>query len=239
MTTDLKRDLHVLISVAKLDAAVTECRTDLARLPDKLETLRQAIADIEEKEKTSKNELEEMTKERRTIEQDLEDNASKIKQLKTQQMSVKTNKEYTAMIHEIEHLEKDTDQKEERLLFLMDELDQQSDNHKQSLERSAKEKRDLKSRATEIENRITELESEVEKLQSEKPKFLREINPQIKKRYDRLLAKHGDTAVTHIVDDTCQGCFTRIPPQVAVEVKKNEQLIACEACGRMLVHYDA
>ena len=53
----------------------------------------------------------------------------------------------------------------------------------------------------------------------------------------RLLAKLHDFAVTNVVDETCQGCFTRIPPQTAVVVKRNEKIIRCEACGRILVHY--
>jgi predicted nucleic acid-binding Zn-ribbon protein len=78
---------------------------------------------------------------------------------------------------------------------------------------------------------------EVEKLQAEKPRLLAELDPRLKARYDRLLAKYHDFAVTNVVDETCQGCHARIPPQVDVEVRQNERIITCEACGRILVHY--
>ncbi|UCH85816.1 MAG: hypothetical protein JSW50_09170 [Candidatus Latescibacterota bacterium] len=49
----------------------------------------------------------------------------------------------------------------------------------------------------------------------------------------------GDFAVTHVEDEICQGCFSRVPPQLALEVKNNDQIITCQACGRILVHYNA
>jgi len=51
-----------------------------------------------------------------------------------------------------------------------------------------------------------------------------ELDPQIKKRYDRILAKLHDFAVTHITDEVCHGCHSRIPPQAAVEVRKNDTI---------------
>lgn len=237
MATELTRDLHVLMSIAKLDAAINDCRTELARLPAQVEKRQKSLSGIESHEAEAKSNLDELAKERRTLEQALEDNANKVTKYKTQLMEVKTNKEYTAMLHEIEHIENDTGEKEERLLILMDELDQRTDENTQENEEGAKVKKELKEEQARLETRVKELEAEVERLQSEKPKLLHELNARIKKRYERLLSKLGDFAVTNIEGETCQGCFTRIPPQTAVEVRKNEQLITCEGCGRMLVHY--
>ena len=86
---------------------------------------------------------------------------------------------------------------------------------------------------------MAKLTEETNRIEAEKPKILIELNPLLKKRYDRILAKMHDFAVTHVDDEICQGCFSRVPPQLALEVKKNDQIIACQACGRILVHYNA
>lgn len=237
--SQVKRDLHVLISIAKLDASLNAARKELSVLPTKVARAKQALEDIAERERDSKNQMEEMTKEARTLEQQLEDNAEKTNKYRAQLMQVESNKEYTAMLHEIDYMEKDTDAKEERLLILMDELDREKADNETFLERSAAEKSTFESEITDLETRTRSVEGEVAKLESEKPKLLAELDPRIKKRYDRILAKMNDFAVTHIQSDICQGCFTRIPPQVAVEVRKNEELITCEACGRILVYYNA
>ncbi|MDH3217561.1 MAG: C4-type zinc ribbon domain-containing protein [Candidatus Krumholzibacteria bacterium] len=234
---DIRRELHVLISIAKLDHSLNEARVELGRLPVRVESVRKSLREIENREADSKSRLDDMAKQRRILEQQLEDNEEKLKKYKVQLMEVKTNKEYTAMLHEIDHLEKDTEAKEERLLILMDQLDGESNDNESYLEKSAKDKAQLVSQGEELEKRISSLEQEMQRLRAEKPKLLAELDPGVKKRYERTLAKLHDFAVTHVVDETCQGCFTRIPPQIVVEVKNNDRLITCEACGRMLVYY--
>ena len=236
--TELQRDLHVLVAIAKLDAELNSHRTELGLLPDKVSQSKKKLEEIIAAEKDAAAHLDEMAKERRTLEQKLDDNAVQIKKYKVQLMEVKTNKEYTAMLHEIEHLEKDTEAKEERLLILMDELDQQKSQHEQAMEQSASIKKEWQQEQAQLEARINTLSADSEKLDGEKPKLLHELDASLKKRYDRILVKLGDFAVTHVVDDICQGCFTRIPPQTAVEVRQNNRIITCEVCGRILVYYN-
>jgi len=236
---EIHRDLFVLISIAKIDASLNDKRKELRRLPDQVNKVKKSIEDIEARDKAAQGNVDEMAKERREIEQQLEDNAEKIKKFKVQLMEVKTNKEYTAMLHEIEHVEKNIEDKEERLLVLMDELDQETEQSKTLMEDGQTKTADLKRQQSELESRMEMLETDSKKLDGEKPKLLAELDPQLKKKYERILAKLHDYAVTNVLDETCQGCFTRIPPQVTIEVKRNEQLIICQACGRLLVHYIA
>ncbi len=236
---EVHRDLFVLVSIAKIDASLHAKRLELSALPRQVDKIAKSLEEIEAKEKESKGNVEEMAKERRVLEQELDDNAEKVKRFQVQLMEVKTNKEYTAMLHEIEHIEKDTEAKEERLLVLMDEFDQEEEQSNSLLEVGKKQRAGLEQQQSQLEDRIKSLEADVQKLESEKPKILAELDPRLKSKYDRILAKLHDFAVTHIVDETCQGCFTRIPPQSAVEVKRNERIILCEACGRILIYYVA
>jgi predicted nucleic acid-binding Zn-ribbon protein len=236
---DIRHDLHVLISIAKVDAAVNAARTELALLPRQIDELNRSIQAIEARETQTKDVFEQMVKERRTIEQQLKDNEEKEKKYRLQLMEVKTNKEYTAMLHEIGHIKTDTDAKEERLLILMDALERETGQTETLMAEGARKKAELTQARGVLEERMRSLQGEMSQLESGKPKLLRELDPQIERRYDRLLSKLHDFAVTHVVDGTCQGCFTRIPPQVAVEVARNDKLITCEACGRILVYYIA
>ena len=36
--------------------------------------------------------------------------------------------------------------------------------------------------------------------------------------------------------EACSGCYMSIPPQVFVNVKKNENIITCPNCGRILYY---
>jgi len=234
---DVIRELPLLISIAKLDAELNVCRNEMAILPGKIEKVRKSVERVEKATEEAAAHLDTMGKERRGLEKTLEANGEKIKGLKTKLMEVKTNKEYTAMLHEIEHIEKEIDENEERLLMLMDEFDQQTAQNKEFLEKSDGDTARLLAEQLTLEDRLRVVEESKERVETEKPKILLELDPQTKKRYSRILGKYGDFAVTHITDEVCQGCFSRIPPQKVLEVKSNEKIITCEVCGRILVHY--
>jgi predicted nucleic acid-binding Zn-ribbon protein len=237
--TELEREVYVLVSIAKLDAKLNGCSIELAALPDRIRKIENLIADKERSAKEAAEHIENMRKEHRKLETELADSNETVRRYKTQLMEVKTNKEYTAMLHEINHLEQSIDGKEERLLILMDELEQQSDENKEFSSQNEEVKKALHTEKMELESRIRELTAESKKLEAEKPKFLAELSPQVRKRYDRVMVKLSDFAVANVMDETCQGCFTHIPPQTAVEVRKNDRIITCETCGRILVFYSS
>jgi len=226
-----------LVSIAKMDAELNTCRKEMALLPGKIERVTRSVEKVRKNTEEAATHLDGMSKERRALEKALAESGEKIKKLKTQLMEVKTNKEYTAMLSEIGHTEKGIDEKEERLLMLMDELDQQTVRNQEFMEKSSEEKERLLAEQSGLEDRLRTLQEQMKRLETEKPKILMELDPHTQKRYDRILAKYGDVAVAHIADDACQGCFSRIPPQTVLEVKSNEQIITCQACGRILVHY--
>ncbi len=235
--TDMRREIHLLITIAKLDAELSACRNESGQLPARMEKITRSLTALDKAVGEAGAHLESIKKEKRILEQKIQDSTEKVKKLKVQLMEIKTNKEYQAMISEIGHMEKEVDENEERLLMLMDELDQQGVETGGFTKQKDEEKQQLSGEKVELETRLSHLQEEMKRLEGEKPKILAELDPQIKKRYDRILAKLHDFAVTHVFDDICQGCHSRIPPQAALEVKKNDQIIACQACGRILVHY--
>jgi predicted nucleic acid-binding Zn-ribbon protein len=237
--TDPRREIHLLVSIAKLDAALNSSRVEAGHLPEKIGAIEKKLRDAERSVEEADAHLESMKKERRLLEQKLQDSEEKIRKFKIQLMEIKTNKEYQAMLHEIGHMEKTAGDTEERLLIIMDELDRQDTQTADFRKKKDEEKRVMTAEKTQLEARLEHLTSEIARLEGEKPKVLTELDPAIRKRYDRILAKLHDFAVTNVAGDVCQGCHSRIPPQAVLEVKKNDQIIACQACGRLLVHYEA
>lgn len=235
--TDAKREIHLLITIAKIDVELNDCRTEASQLPEKIEKAERDIKAIEKSVVEAEAHLEAMKKEKRLLEQKVQDSGEKLKKFKVQLMEVKKNEEYQAMLHEIAHMEKTIDENEERLLMIMDEFDQQGLQTGDFKKQKEEAKKTLSNEKSGLEARLEQLKRDAARLEGEKPNILMELDPQIKKRYDRILAKLHDFAVTHIADEVCHGCHSRIPPQGAVEVRKNDTIIACQACGRILVHY--
>jgi len=178
---DLKHDLNVLVLVAKNDAGITECRGELARIPEKLSRAQRELAKLESAEKKSIDDFEAKRKERRQLEATLQDHETKIKKIKDQLMSAQSNREYQAFLKEIELLEGEIDKEEERLLELMDMLDDHRADHEAKLRTIAADKAEKQKTIDESKRRAAELETQIAKLESENPKYLNEIDPGLKK----------------------------------------------------------
>ena len=234
---DLTHDLNVLVLVAKNDAAVTGRRAELSRIPEKLGRAERELAVLEAAEKRSMEDFEAKTKERRQLEALLQDHEAKIKTIKNQLMGAKSNKEYQAFLREIETLEGHIDTEEERLLQLMDALDDHRSDHEAKLARLAAEKQEKQKVIDGLRQRAETLEREVAKFNAETPRYLAEIDAPLKKKYERLLQNLGSLAATRIEEGNCGGCGAKLPPQLVVEVRGNDKLITCQACGRILIYY--
>jgi predicted nucleic acid-binding Zn-ribbon protein len=51
-----------------------------------------------------------------------------------------------------------------------------------------------------------------------------------------LLEICAGLAVIEVKDEICQGCNMNIPPQLFVELKKNEEIYNCPHCRRIIFY---
>jgi uncharacterized protein len=235
--TDLRRDISLFVSVARIEASLHTDRLELQRIPTEIETIDRALAGFEAREAKARARLEELTKSRRDTERRMREHEDHLKKCRAQQSLVKTNDEYTAMIKEIANLEKAIGEDEEKILVLMDEIEVVQKETTTANEVLAAEREKRVAERKILEDRSAVLAAEVDRLTREKPKVLAEIDPALLKRYERVAVRFGDLAVTRVEKEHCGACRQQLPPQVAVEVRKNDQFLTCQACGRILVHY--
>lgn len=235
--TDLRRDISLFVSVARIEASLHKDRLALQRIPTEIEAIDRALAGLEAREKAARTKLDGLLVARRDTERRLREHEDHLKKCKSQQSLVKTNEEYTAMVKEIANLETAIGDDEENILVLMDAVEG-AENETATAHEAFKAERDkrLAERNT-LQAKSAELATEVDRLTREKPRILSEISPALLKRYERVADRFGDLAVTRVQDEHCGVCRQQLPPQVAVEVRKNDQFITCQACGRILVYY--
>jgi len=234
---DIRRDIHLFVSVARIEASLHAHKLALQKIPAEIATVDKAIAELEAKEKAVQASLEQLTAQRRNTEKNLREHEDHLKKSKGQTSLVKTNEEYTAMLKEIANLEQRISDEEEQLLILMDRIEAAQHDVAKITEVVKAERAKRESERQALEAQQGNIKSEVENLARERPKILSEVSPPLLKRYERLAEKHRDMAVTRVESDHCGACRHTIPPQLAVEVRKGDQFITCPACGRILVHY--
>lgn len=74
-------------------------------------------------------------------------------------------------------------------------------------------------------------EKEIEKLRDD---IRKKIDPAILADYDKILRRYKFRAVAQASDDVCYGCFTKLPTEFISIENKNEKIIHCPNCRRIL-----
>ena len=148
-------------------------------------------------------------------------------------MEVKTNKEYEAILKEIEWSEETISQREEEIIRLLEEADVVRSEIPQAEREFEEEKKRYQDGVEEIKRGQEALERKVQAWLQEKEGIIKELDPPLYSRYLRLKERRG-TAVVLVKDEACQGCYVHIPPQLYNEVLKNNKIIACPNCQRIL-----
>ena len=231
---DIKEQLPKLLDLQKVDFEVYDLRAEKETFAEKINELDSLLED----KKTALGSAEEKLKALQVLknekENELRSGEERIKKHESELLQIKTNKEYTAMLEQIESAKADTSLLEEKIIGLLDDieaaqavLDKEKKLFEEERKRTEKEKVAVESRKKEINARLDELRGERDKLAGG-------LEERLLKRYEKILKNRGRCALSKIEGEFCEICNMRLRPQVINEVRLQKELITCENCSRIL-----
>ena len=157
-------DLDGLIRLQAVESELRRTDGDLAQIPGRLAELEARLAAERSKLDALKGSLDASQKSRRHEEGALQDLEAKRSKYKGQLMEVKTNKEYTAMLHEIEGVEREIRSREDQILAEMESAETLAADLKAEEEVFRKEKARHEQDVAAIEGQRHELAARRERL---------------------------------------------------------------------------
>lgn len=230
----LKDQLKLLISLQELDIRILEKQSIINEIPLKIsgaETrLNKILANLEK----IKQGQESLEKKKRDKERALDDINEKIKKLKTRITQIKTNKEYQAHLKEVESVEKERYAIEDEILLIMEEIETSLKESKSREETIRSEKNKVDEFKKKLDGEIVEAEKELSALHEARSGISESIDEELYNLYMNLIKSGKGLAVVEAKEEICLGCNMNFPPQLFVELKKNEEIIQCPQCHRIL-----
>jgi predicted nucleic acid-binding Zn-ribbon protein len=230
-------DLEQLIQLQHAESELKALETRMSEAPKKKAELDAALAHERSLLDAARSGLAESQKSRKLHEGGLQDLEGKRSKYKGQLMEVKTNKEYTAVLHEIEAVERDIRAREDQILVEMEKTEALTADVKREEQHFKTVEERYRSEAKEIDAQSSEVAQGVERVRAERDRIAATIAPELLSLYQRIARLRG-VAVAAARDGMCQQCHLTLRPQMYVDLKKNEQLVQCPACNRLL-YYDA
>jgi hypothetical protein len=226
-------DLDRLIRLQQIDLARETARRRIADHPILIQSLDTRLASATEALEAARAKVAENLAARRAVEKDLGMIQARLSKFKDQLMEVKTNKEYTAMLKEIEAAQSEVRRLEDRILERMLEHDDFLATQKAAEGRLATDKAMIATERKQIEEETARLERELEETTSARARVITEISPGVLSTYETVRERRG-TAVVEVKGGYCSACHVRIRPQVANDLRRNEIIFQCESCNRIL-----
>jgi uncharacterized protein len=234
----LNEQLKRLIALQEVDAKIYSITRTINAFPSKIAEIELPFRESQAAFDLIKQQLESLERKKRDKESALEDLNDKIRKLKSRTSEIKTNKEYQALLNEIESVEKDRSALEDDILVIMEEMESASKQTpiEEAKYKMNKEKIDLLRKN--IEQEKLEAEKEIQVLMEARSGITDTIEKEIYDQYRDLIDIHTVHVVVEAKDEICQGCNMNIPPQLFVELKRNEDIVHCPQCRRIIYFID-
>ncbi len=230
----LQESLQLLIELQEIERKVQALTKQKARAPKQIAALkeeeREAETRLEEKQETLKS----LQKSRRELEGEVEDLEGRKARSKQRLLEVKSNKEYQAILKEIDDIEALVGGREDQIIEQMEtaELLEEQIREQERLVSEARKRLELE--GAQLEKKAAKADKLIESLEEQKERLKLEIPADLLKRYQFLSANRGGVAVAPVNKGTCLVCHMNLPPQTFIDLQKNENVMHCPSCQRII-----
>jgi predicted nucleic acid-binding Zn-ribbon protein len=228
-------DLEALIQLQHADASLRRVETELAAIPGtRTETLSRLGVERGRLE-AARAALEDCQKSRRQHEGAVQDFETKRSKYKGQLMEVKTNKEYTAMLHEIEGVEREIRAREDLIIAEMESAETLTVDIKREEQAFKVADEAAKARGREMDEEEKKVQAETARLLAELDEIAKGIPQNLLDLFNRVARARG-IAVSEAKDGKCSQCHLTLRPQTYVDLKRGDEMFQCVQFNRILYY---
>ena len=232
-------ELQTLIDLQDYDSRIARLEAEAARLPKQIEALQQALTEAGRAVELLKTRSDTTRKDLRGKEKDLEVAAAKRAKTESRLWEVKTNKEYSAVLLEIEEVKQEKSTMEEEVLALMEMQERLTADLREAEGRLKVREAQAREDEAKVRKKLAEVEAELGVVRAERQSRAREIAPALLTSYERILKARAGVAVASVgTTAVCGACRVGIRPQAMQELRTTGDLMLCESCGRYLYWHE-
>lgn len=221
---------------------------DLQGLDQELNQLSQVRQKLEAEDKTLQGELErvqtmvdsltaeidQLQAQQREFTKALALEKENVKKAEGRLPAIKTQKEYVAVLKEIDSAKKMNKDIQDRIQEKSGEIDSLSRDREEKEGELAAVGARVQARQTEIGAAMTEIEAKASQKNTQRDALLTQLPVPLRKRYQLLMERRGGIAVVEARNGACCGCNMHLPPQLYNSLFRTTEIQSCPHCSRLL-----
>lgn len=226
-------DLQAIdLQMQALDRQIVLGHGDIEQRTAKIEARKNAIAEYTEK-------LAAGEKRKRQLDAEVEDELVRIKDRQTKLMNVQTNREYQSLLKEVEDGKLANKQREDELLLILDQSESLKKKTEEESNLVTAEETLLVEEREKVAQTVGELSRQKEEIEKSREGKAKKVNASYLRKYEMLRERRDGLAVTPVTNGVCRGCNMNIPPQLFNDLLRDDKILSCPTCNRIMFHQPA
>jgi predicted nucleic acid-binding Zn-ribbon protein len=227
-------EITALYELQKRDRQLTSLERKLALIPKRITELEEDVGKLGEMLEAERRKCDDTRAFQKSQEDHLAEEEEMLRNSRARMSQVKNPRELNAIQREVEQTRRMSSSRSEEIKKIeaaVAEAEQRiasMDDGFQSLKTQA----DAESER--LQKAKVKLEAKLSKLKEGRGDLTGQIETGTLRTYDRIRRRVGGVAFVAVYDRRCTACKMHVPHQAYVSLRKGEEIIACESCGRLL-----
>jgi predicted nucleic acid-binding Zn-ribbon protein len=209
------------------------------RTPDHLSHVEAAFQDAQKRRGESVSRLQTAEGRRKALEGEIADWNEKLKKYQQQLVSVKTNREYGALLNEIDGVKREIRTREDEILSLEESLANVRAESKEREDAYPEEEAGYEEQMSEWRAEQRALTDEIDRAATQADEMRRSLDKRLLAQFDRIAKVRNGVAVARVTlvalqTAACSACNVRLRPQLLADLRLSKETVFCESCKRIL-----
>jgi uncharacterized protein len=230
------QDLALALRLQALDRKIASLQTEIATLPKHIAEIEKRLEAHTRRLEANRAALAANQRDRKKLEGDIQLHEQKVSKLKGQMLEAKTNDQYRAFQNEINYAEGEIRKAEDKILDLMEQSEPLEKNVKVAETELKKEQQHVEAEKKRAHERTAVDEKELAETIAERKSVAEQMDGKLYAHYERIRKKTKNTAIADATDGRCDACQIALRPQFFQDLRRQDQIMFCESCGRILTY---
>lgn len=231
---DAKSQLLKLRKIQDLVIALQEARAVVESAPGRLEQIEGEFRARNAEYVQAKDRYEELERDRMARSVELQELDAAKKKFMDSLMQVKNQREYAAVLKEIDTVKARIGEHEETLLKSMEEIETLKEDLESRAAHIEGERQIVEAERAKVEAEVVAAEARIREVESERSRIEAELPSGLVATVKRIEENRRGIFLVRAEREMCTACHVRIRPQVFQEIKNAVRIHACSNCRRIL-----
>ena len=231
----MRQQLLDLYEIQKIDLRIRDQGRRQQALPERLHRLQEQMRDLSAQLAQLQQQRTQVGEETTNMRRLVEEEALKIRKWESRLNDIRNQREYQALLREIESSRRQNRGADEKIGELQQQHEELDARLVQVRQRLAEEELTCRAEAEEVARRSQELDSELAQEEGRRDELAPKVPRQVLRRYEAIRARRQGHGLSAVIHGCCSGCNMRLPPQLYNVLQRVDTIEQCPCCHRLIL----